>query len=483
MKKIFLVSCFFIFSSLYAQESIFNFEKLEGRKGKPLGTSFLELPEMDNNLILVKYKKGLDAYFISPDYNIIATAGTDDLPKRFDNVVGQTVKGDQIKIFLSFVLGRYASLSLDFNANSIVEERIKLDLEKEYVMGHTSLGENLYVFSLQKKSSVVTIHIINHDGSVQKKELDFSSQTFVDYDGDDGTLYNLVKGYSNNAFKTLDASTIQYKFANPLENTSKKIKMYPQGDKVIFTLDSSNRYTYLMEISLTDFKHATYSYPKPKFSETLFYGRTNALLYKDVLMQFAANDDKMDFVIKNRSDQSVIKTYTVKKNENLSIANTPVLMEGGTYNPNRERKIYKTSIFLKKINKSNLGISIVETQGNYQISLGSSRPLPPPSSGSMMNPLAMSGGSMATTGPLFFRDYGSSFTLYRNTKSVRFDGLFNKDFEHLKGKIPNHPFYTIDTYLNKLDQKFLAETVVKTKDGFLCLYFDSSDEIFKCYTF
>ena len=478
-KKIFLFAFFaIIFTSVFSQEAVFSLDKLEDRKKDPEGTSFLNLPGTEKNLVLVKYKKGVDAYLLSPDNEVVASLGTDDIPRRYDKLVGQTVQGDKIKVFLFNALGRYASLLIDFDTNTVTEDQFKIDLGKEYVIGHTSRGDKFYIFSLQKKSSKINVHVINHNGTVEKKEIDFSSQVFIDFDGDEGTVYDIAKGFCVNGFKTLEAGIVQTQYANPLETTSKVVKLYTEQDNVRITLDPY-AHTYVLNVSLRDFSHDVQVYKKPMLNEKEYYSRTKSLLFNDVVLQFMADRDKMEFIAKDRKDKSVIKSYSIKQNEKLTLANTPILMEGGTYNQNRKRRIERTSVFLKKVVKGDLGISAVESEGNYQVTFGSTKPLPNPASGgSMMNPIGMP-SSPNPIGPLFFHYHGGSFATYRNSKSVHFDGYFNKKFEHIEGKLPEHAFRKIDAFLDKLNQEELAETVIRTEDGFLCMYYDEEAEKIK----
>ena len=45
--------------------------------------------------------------------------------------------------------------------------------------------------------------------------------------------------------------------------------------------------------------------------------------------------------------------------------------------------------------------------------------------------------------------------------------------------MPTHPFKQIEDFLEGEKLKNTAETVFKTQNGFLCLYFDSKEEKFK----
>ncbi|WP_343911214.1 hypothetical protein [Aquimarina litoralis] len=270
------------------------------------------------------------------------------------------------------------------------------------------------------------------------------------------TLYsmlNVVEGFSGNF------SNIRHNGINPLETTVKDIKLYHKDNFITIGVDSNNKVAHFFTVDLTTLKLTYKFFEKPSIKKG--FKKNNTFLLDKYLFLLACSSEKMKFQIHNFQTNSLIKEYSLTKNDSITIKNGPIIVENGTYSDYRE--LEKTAKYLRKISFDKLGISAQKVNKKYNIVLGGIT-----KKGGLEN-INFSNSSLGVN------SFSTNYTFSYSNRATYINCLFSEDFEHVKGEIPLNNYDLLKDFEKTLKSP-KAVHIVRNKEKLYYGYYNTEDK-------
>lgn len=400
------------------------------------------------------------------------------LPKNFDLFLNHAYNGDVYTLFFSNKSGKkYGNVKFDFKNHlfSIIHD-LKLKPKREDIIETFSDKEKLYFLGVKKHSSICNFYVFDLNGKFTTKKIDLSNIDFSKHQGSSVHLSDfLMSPYGEKLIKK-----IAYNEPNALETVAAYNKIFYHNKKITILNNFYDEFTYVTEIDLTDGSYHHRKIVHKDFDSGSFKRGANSNIYGDYIFTVTSTPNRLNLDIFDKNSMGTIKSFEILKDSEISFKNTPIIVEGGEFDKYRE--LEKTSKFLRKISNRNLGIAVYEHQNKYVVTLGSSvETVSGVGPGIAAGVGGVLGGAIggAISGLIF-----SSFDSYANTKSTRITCLFDKNFEHIKGEIPQNGFDKIKTFTEteKLDKK-PVQTIFRYKGDYIWGYYDRSADSYQLYLF
>ncbi|TYB78541.1 hypothetical protein [Bizionia myxarmorum] len=449
--------------SMFSQKANMLF-KNEDASRKASKEAFTLSNTVTNDLtFLMVERKDVYAYLFNSAFELQSQFKTEVVKSKYDEALGFKLSGEKQHILFSNTKKtKFAVLTLDFSAKNSQATELDFDFGDELFIEAVNYKNKLYVLSSTKDQEIIIRELT--DG------LDFIMVTRMKINQEDVNLRERKNFSTFSLFGSLKTNIqkIDPRVPNALEQTSTTNKLYQYDNLVYLTFEVEDSGTLVYTINFEDLTHSikTYDYPKGKLDDLKRY---NSYISPEYFYQIASSKDEMRFLINDLSG-ALIKEFYIKKDASISFKNTPIIQEGATALPfvNR-REMEESSKYLRKITSGDLGIAVLFQDNQFYMTLGGYKEVA--SGGGMM--MGAPGG-VGTVGPshaVVMNPTFYSYNSYTSSKSTYFVSKFDKDFNHIKGKISENVFEKIKKYSSKL-KYITAENVFFHNDQ---LYFGSFD--------
>ena len=395
---------------------------------------------------------GITGYLFNDEQKLIGEMKALSRPKKTPIFTGAAIKDKRVTLFYKNKSGRkFASIEFDFETKSFkIKEQLEVNLNREVIVDYFTDDDVLHVLTIEYATSLVTLYTLDVDSNIIKKTIDLTNEKFKGIE--DGKFYYLYFGQGGYG----KVSQIFMKEPTSLEMASSSSKAYFENDIIILTTDYQDEYTYALNINIKDGSYFIEEFENKNLKKEELRSKSNSFIYKNFFFHVYATSSRLVFSIYDRTTKNLIKEFNIREDLEIDFKNTPIMLEGGDLSNYRE--LEKTKQFLRKIYKSNLGVSVYEQEGEYVVTIGSSEEIP--------------GVDFAYFGGGFIGGISaglwSSFYSYARTKSTRIICLFDEEFNHIEGEVlPNGfdviKYYTSDLKTNGQDY----ETIFKYKDLYI----------------
>ncbi|PVW15317.1 hypothetical protein [Marixanthomonas spongiae] len=454
--------------AMYGQEEVATING-EG-KFSTIKQSFNVVDETSGNFfVFLEDRDRVYGFMFDENYNILGTTICPDLHSKFKAIIGYAIESKVITLFMNTPNGRsYGAMTFDFEKGMAQAKELGFKLRGEKYLEAIHYNNDLYLLSVPNRGSQLNVYAFNNDLDHTLHEIIFKENSFLDQKGK-------AFDFSEIAIKST-IGQIEPNTPNVLELTSKDLKFYKKGDSLSITSDHFREHTHLIQIDLASFEHSVKKLPQPEFEGFNLSVKSNSFLMEDKLFQIASDSDKLQFQIVEISSGKIIKKIAVTDDEQLEFKNTPIIQEGGDFDSYRE--LEKTNKFLRKISNGGIGLSIYKQNGVYEITMGSTVEKP-------NNAVIVGGALGGLAGGIIvasFNNLNYTYNGYKNTKSVRITGLFDKDFNHLEGSISENPFDRIKTTFENT-KGATAETIFKLNESFIWGHYNRKENNYRLVKF
>ncbi|WP_417884778.1 hypothetical protein [Zunongwangia sp.] len=488
MKKHYILALLFVFSSFLntkAQQyfSIPNDLKESHRSVKDAFT--ITNPNTKTLSVFIDDNKTINAYIYNENSERIDSLVSDGLPKKYSEIIGYIQKEQKTILYLKHRNGKqFGSILFDFKNRKTKEIEFDFKLRGEQYVESLSKNNKLYLITTPKKRSVLKLY--EFEGLYPKKHLIPIDYTFRIADNEKLNLYGMLKNLKKSSPDPIELRKIDTEFPVSVELAGAMNKLYETDKGFELTLDKSIYETYIIAVDLKDYKADITRFEKPKYStEERFFSKS--FLLDDNIYQIVGNADELFFEAKNRNTANVLKKLHVNKDDVIPFKNTPIIQdkEGSIFAPHRELK--KTSKFLKKIDNEDISVAVQKKNNKYIITMGSfTKPYYGSSSTFMMAPtpgMGMGAPTMMTV-PIGsnINLSLSSYLTYAYGKSVRIKCLFDSNFNHIEGEIPENAFDRIKKYAKLLHDP-IAENVFEWNNSIYYGYYNKEGEAYRIMNF
>ncbi len=393
--------------------------------------------------------------------------------KDYDMMVGNNANGKVTRLFwASSDHEQLYAQTYNFEKNVVAGEKFDFPFKEDRFLQYFSDKDHFYMLSIVRKTSTLRLYVFDGTGKMEMKTISLEGQKFFDYYYKPLTLYQLLGSDFYMSERPFSIQQIQAENPTALTASSKKRKCYLEDGQLIITNDTSVDLTQIISISLETFKPTVLVVPQPYiiFNDRIELN-SNSFIVDGKLFQIKTSSQKLIFSIKNLQGQ-LIAEYSKTPDEQIDFKNSPIIQETG--DPENPRILEKTSQFLRKANNQNSGLSVLQADGNYLVTLGSvsdERQSTGMVVGSMFG-IAGALVAVALSNPTL-----DSFNAYSNRKVVYINCLFDQKGKHVGGNLPPSAFDNIRKFLMG-QQEISAPTLFKF-DGFYYLgYYKKSDKRF-----
>ncbi len=458
---------YFLFGVVFTMQSQIKITDIHGNFGKVKQSFNVEDSKTGNFAIFLEGNDQVFGILYNKNFEEIGRLSAPDLSSKFKSILGYQIEGKNISLLMNTLNGRsYGLIRFDFETETGTSQELDFKIKGEKVLDAVNYNNNVYLLTLPTFSSQLNFYSFKNMLKPTLTEVAFDKADFLDRKDRSRRLYDILKDS--------EISSVEVGEPNSLELTSKKIKLYQNGKNLILTSDDAIEFTYVINIDLQTFEKNVRRFEKPTIDGFKMALRTNSFVDDGKLFQLIANSDILKFRIYDLTSEEIIKEYSLTDDDELYLKNTPIVQEGGDFKAYRE--LETTNQFLRKTVAGDIGLSVYKSEGTYQITMGSTAEkengyvIMGGALGGMVGAIVVSSINQLTT----------SYSLYKNTKSVKITGLFNEDLNHVEGEVPENPFDTIKTSLEKIGGT-QAETIFKVEDQYVFGYFAKKVEIYSLY--
>ena len=359
------------------------------------------------------------------------------------------------------------------------EERIVKDtvfenlfsVDEENFLQVFSENEKFYILTIDKENLLHLYEFFDHQYKIYG--IDMSQFEFKDYSNAPSKLYPLFPRVTG-THKTHLNNHVLCKIKNntevSLSKSSYRRKLFSSKNEILITIDNNNSCTSIIRINL-DTKFTTmFEVEKQKINEnSAVETDSNSFIVNDKIFQIVCSEKEVNLSCKELNG-TLIKEYSINENDDFKINNTPFVKES-VYGI--ERELEKTSQFLRKFIRYNIGISVVNTNSEYIVTLGSisdekfkAKPLfnKNYNTVNLISSIAGPLVSLPDMSPYFY-----SYLEYIQRKSIYTTCVFDDHMEHLSNKIEDSAFEKIDKFEKEynVDETFEIKTIFKVKEEFI----------------
>lgn len=415
-------------------------------------------------------KKNIKHLTYDSDFKLLNNKEYASPSSSFANFLGHSLnKKNQINLYFSNnKVKKLYTITID--DNSIVSEKeIKIPLKKENYL--TSISSN-------NKFHVLSYSIALHDNKINKYTFENDQYSLSSYDFGSDSFYGTNKHpiylskILSSEIKIIDENT-----PISIDISSNRVKIYPQKEELILSLDHNKEYSKFIKLSLTnnDFIVNTINTNMLLNHKTAY--RTNSFFYKNRIYQIAVSRDTLAIGILNSNSMGYEKKYFANKDEEITFKNTSIIQENNSFFKSTARELEKTKQFFRKLNNSNIGISAYEINNKLQINIGGITEVT--GRGFMMP--SNSSSTTASSPGFIYNPTFNTYNSYIHTKSVFIKCLFNStNLEHDTDEISKNAFDKITDYTGDLN---VLETVFKYQDYFILGSYDKAQKKYSLIKF
>ncbi len=420
--------------------------------------------------IFFKTNTGLTCHLYNNKKVLISTVNITKLPKNSKITLGSTVTKNEYSLFFSNIKNtRFSALTINFKTKAVkVNENIILKLKKEKKLQFIEVNNQLHLITCFKNTSILKLYSFNINGGISNREYNLSNEDFKDNNEDTHNLDQALFG----GFELPRIKTIDYDIPNALEETSAYTKLYVRDDKIIITSDVYDKQTVMVTLNTSNSNYEYRSLENKNYNKKDTAVRANSYIYGDYFFKIYSTIKKIDLTIYNLKTNELVKELNINKAQPISFKNSPIIQEGGQFDKHRE--LEKQTKFIRKVAYSNPALSILKNNDQFILTLGAYKE-------KTESGLLLLGGFTGVIGAATFL----AFESYNRTKSTRIIGLFNEQFNHIKGaKIPINDFDKINTYIEKesLESKKMEyQTIFKHEKDLIWGYYNKKDKSYRLF--
>ncbi|MDT0539022.1 hypothetical protein [Croceitalea sp. P059] len=462
--NVFLVFVIFIVSLSHAQQELVRFPTYYGDAPYPMENSFSLVDDTSGNftVFLTKNSK-VSAYFFLKNFEFHSRLYHDKFPTKYRLPLGGTIKQKQYSLFFSNdSKSRFAGITFDFESGLKHSFEIDLKLKKEIFIISFTHNNTFYLVSASYRENYLYLYKFNSNGEYVKKNLDLTGADF----------------YGNSGFKTRLKSTLALDMHNnpitepllvkkeipySLDSMVSLIKLYLDDDSFYLVSDINKDFSQIIKHSFIEEKTDVFQINQPISSPNYL---NNSFLYEDKLFQIKVSAKELHYQISDIKNQSILKKYVVKKDDEFFLTNGTIRQRGGRFKSYRE--LEKTSQFLRKVGNGNLGIYVEKEGDDYHVRIGSVAEIEDGvvAAVAFLNPFTVVASFGALT--LFANPAALAFYKASKTKAVYINNGLDSNFEITSIKEKENIFYTIQDYLKEQEiKRYSAADIFRYDDYFI----------------
>jgi hypothetical protein len=379
---------------------------------------------------------------------------------EYDDIIGYSISNNKYYSYWASSNSKdIAYQCFDFENKKIDFKTYKLEFIKEKPIEKITINNIFYLITILKDTSILNFYVFKN-GQMEKKTIDLSDKTFINYENKRVNLWEIVNNFSE--FQpALNFQNILNETPPSLTFSANKRKAYVNGSNLIFAFDENKGFTQVLNFNLNDFTVQQKSYAQPYVQETEYGGlESNSFLLNDKIVQMKLNSDVMQLSIKDLEGNE-LKTFDAYSEKEITFKNSEIIQENGRIK--NTRVLDNSNQLLRKIYNLNPSISCYTQNDRTYLTLGSVSLV-------QNNNAAMYGGMIGGfTGALIGAAISSNYSVnnlnsYEKRKVVYINCLFDNDFNHVDGKLKKLAFDELRVFADNNDY-LTSQTIFKLSNA------------------
>lgn len=461
-KKLFIFTFLFIVNS-YCQELVFS-----------SSIDFKSDPEIfqliDNSKTNIAFalcnKNKVQLYKFSNSFELSDSIKIERPNKKYDKIIGYTLNSNNIQLFWSNnnkkeVLRQDVNLIL----KSFKTKLYNIESKKELSLFTISEQNNFINACALKNSNILKFYIINEEGSLTIKNIDFSN---IDFYNSKNQKVNLYKLLSENflPFEHSNLEKVSIDYPVPLTVSAKKKKFYIKDDLLQITFDSNTKFTQIISINLKNFTYKETKIKKTPIPKTnLILLNSNSFLKDDLVFQIKNSPEILYLTIRDYNS-NIIKEYKISPDVDINFKNSKIF-QFGTEMGNKYKELETSNQFLRKVSGYNIGVSCTKYNNKYFLTLGSV-------TAAKDNSYSYLFGASGVLINYLFNPYKVNANPYHNRKAIYLHSVLDLNGNHLEGNFSDSIFEKLKNNQNNIFSQFFIKVDSKNYFG----YYNSKNKTF-----
>lgn len=454
MKKqsIFLI-LFFLSITLFSQDRVLSFINDLKTSSSDIKDVIPVVDETRGNIaFFVADAKNVYGYKINSYFRVVDKMTSDEKRRKFKILIGYDIIDESnYSIFLTNKSNsQFLILTFSFDKKTVTSKEFEISDEEKFIQT-SNYNNKFHLICTSKINDELYVYTFNN-GKKVKHTLSTKGIKFLDGLGE-------IKKV-NQVF-TQEVKKFKENIPNTIEITSSEIKMFERDNGVIFSFNGNDNYTQLLFLDFSNYTAIGKAFKNPLPEVERNSKKSNSYINGDYLFTFSVSKPAFSFEINTLLDNSIVKSLTVKRDEEIPFKNTPIIQEGGAYSNYRE--LDKTKQFIRKIYSGNVGISVRKQNNLYHIVMGG---YVAQRSGGMMMPMGFGAIPIASFGnvTVFFNPAQMAYNSFTNNKATRIESLFDQNLNHTTGDIPKNAFDKMEDFKSKKNK---GSTVFEYQSAFI----------------
>ena len=309
---------------------------------------------------------------------------------------------------------------VDFNTNKSTNLELWEPSNKAKILHTFTFNNKVYWIAYGKKNEdSIELNRFDSTGQIETKSISIRRSTSMD---------NIFRPGSS----LIGSDFIDNEKQTDLLKASARIKFYSQNNSFFIVSDEFRGKTQITAVNLDNFEETNYSIEHKPANNFSLISSQNSFLLNENLLQINVCEETFTFTIHNLLTKQQA-SYSFNKDQEIAFKNSEVMQYGRSLFTPAERKLNKTSQFIRKVDGSGLSVIATLINDSIQVTMGSSQMIQT-GGGSMYMP----GGSISTPGgkvPLPHM-WVSSDVYNTITRTIFFKSLFNRtDLHHLNSPL------------------------------------------------
>ena len=473
MKYIHFYIALFLANFVFSQQKMVSF-KQEDAKPK---SAFSYINENNQLALFFSSKKYLSIVEFNDEFNVKDSLGVKINPKEVESIIGTTNKDQTYFVYWKTKKDNEIIVqSFDFKDKNVVSEMKSLLFEKEKIINKIAVNNKFYIITLTKVSNIVNFYCFNGNETI-KKSIDCSGLKFIDSYNRYVSLWDLYLDNSNVVYSNMIENILDETPASLVNSTHKK-KAYVRDNSLIFTFDTNEYFTQLIQFDLENYTVSQRMFPQPFIKEGQYDNiDSNSFSINDKLMQLKL-DKTILYVVISDLNGLEIKKIVMRPDHDIEIKNSEIIQEMGSI---KSTRVLETSNqLIRKIDNMNPSISCYFIDNKYYMTIGGVS-FPRQTTESFL------GGMGGLVGSLISVALTSNYSVnnlnsYADKKIVYLNSIFDENFNHLKGANKNFAFDRLRIYYEE-NQNYSAQTIFKLNGTLYLTGFDKKTQEYHFISF
>lgn len=353
----------------------------------------------------------------------------------------------------------YVALEFDIKNEEVKRHTISIELSKEITVSTFSENGKFYLLTIKKKSSELSLYVVEGKKIKEKKTFDLSDYKFGE--DQEKNLYESIKDKVTESKTT----TIEYDDLYLNQKAYKHHKVYHDSKFLHLTDDSRGTGTKIISINLEDFTIDVKEYEHGKCN--CHFGMlsmdTNSFMMDNHLYQLVICNRAIYVSVFDLLKGERIQSFQATKDEIVSLnsASDKTEITVPFFTLRSLVAVFNDHVVLKRIARNPISISTYKKEENVEISIG----------GMKITKTSMASSTIPNTPAIY--SYGSSYLYTTHFKSF----LKYPSFEYVASP-KEYALDKINTFMieevEATDADVHGETMYTKEDGVLFGYYSKS---------